>query len=145
SVELASTLERLQREVQERRLAEERLTQEIQERKLAEERLTQEIQDRRQVEQELRVNLDIIQRQEAAIRAMSTPILELWEGVLTMPVIGRVDSGRAAQMMEQLLVEITQKRARITILDLTAVEIIDADAANHVLRLVRAAALLGTR
>ena len=144
SADLAAAMAKLQQEVSDRQVAEERLRQEVRERQLAEERLRQEILDRRQVAEELQAKLEIIGRQEDAIRAMSTPILRLWDGVLTMPVIGLVDSVRAAQMMERLLEAITESRARFTILDLTGVELLDTHAISHLLSLVRACALLGT-
>jgi rsbT co-antagonist protein RsbR len=109
------------------------------------ERLRAEVEERRRVEEELRAKLDVIRRQEEAIRAMSTPILRLWEGVLTMPVMGLVDSMRAGQMMQALLEEITRTQARFTILDLTGVDVIDTGAAGHLLKVVQAARLLGTR
>lgn len=137
--------EQLQREIAERKLAEDKLRQEIAERAEAEQRLRREVMERAEVEQELRGMLNIIRQQEEAIRAMATPILKLWDGVLTMPVIGRMDSVRATQMMESLLHEITKTRSRYTILDLTGVDDLDANAANHLLNLMRASALLGTR
>jgi len=121
------------------------LNREVQERRMAEARLAEEIQQRREVEEELRLKLALIKRQEDAIRALSTPILQIWEGVLTLPMIGIVDSMRAAQIMEGLLERVTETRARFAILDLTGVEIMDTSAANHLLKLVRATALLGSR
>jgi rsbT co-antagonist protein RsbR len=109
------------------------------------ERLRAEIDERQRIEDELRAKLDVIRAQEEAIRQMSTPILRLWDGVLTMPVIGIVDKARATAMMENLLQQITQTHARFAILDLTGVGEIDADAAGHLLALVSAARLLGTR
>jgi len=123
----------------------DRLKQEIHERKQAEERLKREIHDRKQAEQTLLDKLEIIRRQEDSIRAMSTPILQLWEGVLALPVIGLVDNARANQMMESLLDAIVKTQARFTILDLTGVDAMDTSAADHLLKVVRAARLLGTR
>jgi rsbT co-antagonist protein RsbR len=99
------------------------------------ERLEEEVRERALVEEKL----------QRAIRSMSTPILRIWEGVLALPVIGMVDGTRAAQMMERLLEEITRTRSRFAILDLTGVEVMDAGAADHLLKLVRAAGLLGSR
>ncbi|AKV02300.1 RsbR, positive regulator of sigma-B [Labilithrix luteola] len=123
----------------------ERLKAEVHERKQAEDRLKQEILDRKHAEQVLLEKLEIIRRQEDSIRAMSNPILQLWDGVLALPVIGLVDSTRANQMMESLLEAIIRTKARFTILDLTGVDIIDTGAADHLLKVVRAAQLLGTR
>lgn len=83
--------------------------------------------------------------QREALRALSTPILKLWDGVVALPVIGLVDSARAAQMMERLLEEIVQSGARFSILDLTGVDIVDTSTASYLLNLVRAAGLLGSR
>jgi rsbT co-antagonist protein RsbR len=123
----------------------ERLRLEVRERRAAEERLTEEVRERKQTERTLLEKLEIIRRQEESIRAMSTPILQLWEGILALPVIGLVDSARAAQMMESLLEAIVQTKARHTILDLTGVDVMDTSAANHLLKVVRAATLLGTQ
>lgn len=80
-----------------------------------------------------------------AIRALSTPIIQVWEGVLALPVIGLVDSPRAAQMMESLLDAIVRTRCRVAILDLTGVDAIDTSTVNHLFKMVQAAALLGSR
>ena len=85
----------------------------------------------------------LIERQQKAIVAMSTPILEIWSGVLTMPLIGIVDSSRAAVMMESLLDAVTRSSARFSIIDLTGVELMDSATANHLFNLVNAVRLLG--
>ena len=123
----------------------ERLRQEIHERKQAENALNQEIHERKQAEQALVEKLEIIRRQEDSIRAMSTPILQLWKGVVALPVIGIVDSVRASEMTESLLEEVVKSKARFAIIDLTGVDVIDTSAANHLVRLVRSVGLLGTR
>ena len=109
------------------------------------ERVRQEVEERAATERELRDKLDLIARQEEAIRALSTPIIEVWDGVITLPLMGVVDSQRAAETMERLLESIVQKGARYAIIDLTGVEVIDTSTADHILRLVRAAELLGAR
>lgn len=109
------------------------------------ERVRKEVEERAETEKQLREKLSLIARQEEAIRELATPIIEVWEGVITLPLIGVVDSQRAADMMTRLLEAIVQKRARYTILDLTGVEVIDTSTAEHLLRLVLAAELLGAR
>lgn len=94
----------------------------ITERKLAEERLI---------------------RQANAIRDMATPVLQVWDRVVAMPIIGVVDSERAAQAMETLLREIVRTHTQFAILDLTGVEMVDTSTANYLLQMVRAVALLG--
>jgi PAS domain S-box-containing protein len=86
----------------------------------------------------------LIERQRETIAAMATPIIEIWNGVLTMPLIGVVDSRRAADLMESLLHAIAQKGARYTVVDLTGVEVMDTSTADHLLKLVQAARLLGS-
>lgn len=89
--------------------------------------------------------LEIITRLRTAVEQLSTPILELWEDVLALPVIGIVDSRRSAEMMERLLHEIVQKQSRFVIIDLTGVEVIDTSTADHFMKLVKAVGLIGAR
>lgn len=81
--------------------------------------------------------------QRETILALSAPIIEAWAGVLALPVIGELDEARARQIMERLLDEIVERRARFVILDLTGAVIADATPAVHLLALARAAGLLG--
>lgn len=81
---------------------------------------------------------------EAALAAMSTPIIEVWDKTVALPVIGMVDRDRASRMMLALLDTIAEKQAEFTILDLTGVTTVDAETANHLLDITRAAALLGS-
>jgi rsbT co-antagonist protein RsbR len=74
---------------------------------------------------------------------MSTPIIEVWDGVLTLPILGLVDSVRTAEIMDGLLQAVTRVRARFAILDMTGVDVIDTSTAGHLLGLIRAIRLLG--
>ena len=109
------------------------------------ERVRKEIEQRDQTERELREKLDLIARQEEAIRALSTPIIEVWDGVVTLPLFGTIDSKRAAETMERLLSAITEKGATYAIIDLTGVDVIDTSTADHIGKIVRAAQLLGAQ
>ncbi|MDI1449292.1 STAS domain-containing protein [Polyangium sp. 6x1] len=109
------------------------------------ERVRKEVEERAAAERELREKLELIARQEEAIRALSTPIIEVWDGVLSLPLFGVVDSQRAAEMMERLLDAITQKAATYAIIDLTGVDVVDTTTADHIGKLVRAAELLGAK
>ena len=109
------------------------------------ERVRKEVEERIETEKQLRDKLSLIALQEEAIRALATPIIEVWEGVITLPLIGVVDTRRASDMMAALLDAIIQRKARFTIIDLTGVELIDTSTAEHLLRLVLAAELLGAR
>jgi rsbT co-antagonist protein RsbR len=80
-----------------------------------------------------------------AIDELSTPMIQVWEGVLALPIVGVVDSNRATQMMNSLLETIQAKRTRIAVLDLTGVRTLDSSTIDHLFRMVRAAALLGSR
>ncbi len=95
--------------------------------------------------QELEEKLDIIARQQAAIQALSTPIIQIWDGVLAVPVVGAVDGERASRMMEKLLETIIQTKSRHAILDVTGVETVDTDTADNFVRLIRGVQLLGAQ
>lgn len=92
---------------------------------------------------ELDQKVALIERQRAAIVALSTPLLHVWDDVIALPLIGVIDQQRGEQIMERLLDEITRRRARFVILDVTGVEMVDTHTADHFLRVARAAALLG--
>jgi rsbT co-antagonist protein RsbR len=105
--------------------------------------VTLDISDTKRVEEELRAKLDLIERQQRVIRALSTPIIQVWDSVLTLPMVGVIDSARAAEIMQSLLNEVVRTRARYAILDMTGVDAIDTATASHLLSLIRAIQLLG--
>lgn len=98
-------------------------------------------------QQNQRLGAEVEERRlaEANLRALSTPILKLWDRVLALPVIGVISEARAAQMMELLPREVVASRALFAILDLTGVERVDAQTASHLLQIVRTVKLLGSR
>ena len=81
---------------------------------------------------------------ERSVQVLSAPILQVWDGVLALPVIGLVDSERAAQMTAALLEEIVQTGCRVAIIDLTGVDVIDTSTVAHLFKMVSAASLLGS-
>ncbi len=91
----------------------------------------------------LREKVALIERQSATIRALATPIIQVWDEVLCLPVIGTVDSARTAEMMQGLLEAIVREQARYAIVDLTGVEVVDTSTADHLIQLFRAAKVLG--
>ncbi len=93
---------------------------------------------------ELETKLLTIEEQQAAISALSSPVIQVWEGVLVLPVIGTVDERRAGQIMDGLLGEVQRTRARYAILDLTGVSSMDAAMAGRFLDIAGALQLLGT-
>ena len=92
---------------------------------------------------ELSEHLQLLKDQQRSILELSTPVIRLWEGILALPLIGTVDSVRAAQIMENLLTAIVQQRATHVILDVTGVPVFDTGVASHLLKTVGAATLLG--
>lgn len=88
---------------------------------------------------------EIIAAQQAALRELSTPLIPLAEGVVAMPLVGTIDSGRAEQIMETLLSGIASQGAHTAILDITGVRAVDTRVADALTRTARAAQLLGTR
>lgn len=94
---------------------------------------------------ELQEKIDAIEAQQAAINELSTPILEVWEGVLCMPIVGVVDSARTAEMARTLLNTIVQTKASLALLDITGIQVMDTRVVDHFLRVARAIRLLGAR
>lgn len=92
---------------------------------------------------EMEEKLATIERQREAIRDLSTPIIELWDDILTLPIVGVVDTQRSVEMTERLLHRIVQGKARCVIIDITGVEVVDTMTANHFIKMVNAARLLG--
>jgi rsbT co-antagonist protein RsbR len=92
---------------------------------------------------ELAGKLETIEVQQAAIRELSTPIIEVWGGVLCLPVVGIVDSQRSAEMTETLLETIVAKQARMAIIDITGIDIMDTKTADHFIKMAKAVRLLG--
>lgn len=99
--------------------------------------------DRVRSETELRDKLALIERQSATIRALATPIIKVWDDVLCLPIVGTVDSTRTNDMMQGLLDAIVREQACFAIIDLTGVEVVDTSTADHLVKLFRAAKVLG--
>lgn len=85
----------------------------------------------------------VIEEQRATINELQTPVIEVWEGILALPIVGSVDTARAQDMNERLLERIIQTRSEIVILDITAVPVVDTAVAKHLLETVASAKLLG--
>lgn len=95
--------------------------------------------------QQLADKLDLIQRQSVALADLSTPIIEVWDHTLALPIIGAIDGPRAAGIADALLTAISTRHARHVLLDLTGVDVVDAVTFGHIARLGRAVELLGAR
>jgi rsbT co-antagonist protein RsbR len=85
----------------------------------------------------------IIRQQQEAIRELSTPVLQVREQLLILPIIGILDSQRARQVTEQLLRAIRANRAKVVVIDITGVPAIDSTVANHLVQTVDASGLMG--
>ena len=85
----------------------------------------------------------IIERQRTEMMELSTPVVQLWERVLTIPLIGTLDSVRAQEVMENLLNSIVTNRAEVVIVDITGVKVVDTQVAQHLLRTAAAVRLMG--
>ena len=85
----------------------------------------------------------VIRQQAEAIRELSTPVLQVRERLLILPIIGLVDSQRARQLTEQLLRGIRANRAKVVVMDITGVPSVDSIVANHLVQTVDASRLLG--
>jgi rsbT co-antagonist protein RsbR len=87
----------------------------------------------------------LIERLRGAVEELSNPILEVWDDVLAMPIIGVVDSRRTADMVQRLLSEVARTQAAFVIIDLTGVDVVDTKTADHLMKLIRKVELVGAR
>ena len=95
------------------------------------------------VEAYIQTREEIIKRQQAELMELSTPVIRVWEGVLALPLIGTLDSVRTQTAMESLLNEIVESSADIVIIDITGVPTVDTLVAQHLIKTVSAARLMG--
>ena len=86
---------------------------------------------------------EVITRQQQELLELSTPVVQLWDGVLALPLIGTLDSARTQVVMESLLQRIVETGATIAIIDITGVPTVDTLVAQHLLKTVSAARLMG--
>ncbi len=105
--------------------------------------LSTEQEKSRAYQAELEEKLATIEKQRAAIRDLSTPIMEVWDGVLCLPVVGVMDTARSAEMTNSLLQAIVEKKTRCTIIDITGIDVMDTRTVDHFMRMARAVRLLG--
>lgn len=100
-------------------------------------KVARDLSERREQEQ-------LVQRQRDEILELSTPVIQVWDKVLVLPIIGTLDSLRASRLTESLLERISTEQAEVVILDVSGVPAIDTDVAQHLLKTVEAARLMGT-
>src|SRR5579872_2239216 len=101
-------------------------------------KMTRDMTDRKQAEEKIR-------RQSQEILELSTPVVQMWEGVVVTPLIGTLDSERTQQFMERLLTRIVETNSPIALVDITGVPTIDTQTAQHLMEAINAVKLLGAQ
>jgi rsbT co-antagonist protein RsbR len=86
---------------------------------------------------------EVVKRQQEELLELSTPVVKLWDGILTLPVVGTLDSARTQILMESLLQAIVDTNCQVAIIDITGVPTVDTVVAQHLLKTVTAARLMG--
>jgi rsbT co-antagonist protein RsbR len=89
--------------------------------------------------------LETMTRHQAAIRELSTPVIKVHDRILLLPIIGTVDTQRANQIMETVLVQVVEQQARVMIMDIAGVPVVDTRVADHILQTTAAVQLLGAQ
>jgi rsbT co-antagonist protein RsbR len=84
-----------------------------------------------------------LEEQRRTISELQTPVIQVWDGILALPIIGSLDTARAQDMTEALLEKIIETASQIVIMDITGVPVVDTAVAKHLLETVSAARLLG--
>ncbi|MFG2455184.1 STAS domain-containing protein [Streptomyces sp. NPDC048512] len=95
------------------------------------------------LETALSAGQELIDRQRLQLLEVATPVIKLWTGVVAVPLIGTLDSARSQVVMESLLDAVVAQRARFAILDITGVPTVDSQVAQHLMKTVAAARLMG--
>ena len=86
---------------------------------------------------------EVIRRQQESMLELSTPVVKLWEGILALPLIGTLDSARTQVVMESLLQKVVETGCEVAIIDITGVPTVDTLVAQHLIKTVTAARLMG--
>ncbi|MCP4543814.1 MAG: substrate-binding domain-containing protein [Chloroflexi bacterium] len=106
--------------------------------------LHREVAERERVQEEsLRLQQQVIEAQKEAIQELSTPVIPIMDRIIVMPLVGSIDSMRARDITRSLLAGIRQQRAKVVILDITGVPLVDSGVANHLNKTIQAARLKG--
>jgi rsbT co-antagonist protein RsbR len=100
--------------------------------------------ERMRQEHELETRVRTIVEQRAAIAELSSPVIEVWQGVLTLPVVGTVDGERATAMTSGLLDQVLRSQAKLVIIDLTGMHGATVEVCDHLVRMARCVRLLGS-
>jgi rsbT co-antagonist protein RsbR len=90
-------------------------------------------------------NVDTIQRHQAALRELSTPVIRVHDRVLLLPLVGAIDSLRAAQVMDTVLVKVVEEKAKCMIIDIAGVSVVDTKVADNLVKTTASVRLLGAQ
>jgi rsbT co-antagonist protein RsbR len=107
------------------------------------EALQREKQTNAAYQRELEEKLLTIERQRSSIRELSTPIIEIWDRILCLPIVGVMDTTRSGEMTDALLKAVVDRAARCAIIDITGIDIMDTGTADHFVRMAKSVKLLG--
>jgi rsbT co-antagonist protein RsbR len=108
--------------------------------------ISRDITERKGIEAEsAQLHQQVIEAQQRAIQDLSTPVIPVLEGVIVMPLVGSIDTLRARDIMRKLLGGIREHRAKVVIMDITGVPIVDSGVAAHLNKTIQAARLKGAR
>ena len=107
------------------------------------EALEREKQSNAAYQRELEEKLQTIDRQRSSIRELSTPIIEIWDRILCLPIVGVMDTTRSGEMTDALLKAVVDRAARCAIIDITGIDIMDTGTADHFVRMAKSVKLLG--
>ena len=91
----------------------------------------------------LREKLEVISAQQEAIRKLTTPVLEIGDGLIALPIVGYIDTQRASEMTDDLLEKVIAMNARGVIVDITGIDVIDTKTADHFIKMAKAVRMLG--
>lgn len=94
---------------------------------------------------ELEDKLAVIERQQAAIRELSTPLIEVWDGVLCLPIVGILDTTRSLDLTQAVLHGVIDKGARCVIVDVTGIGVMDTRTVDQLVRMAKSVSLLDAR
>ncbi len=86
---------------------------------------------------------DTIREQSTALLEMSTPVTQIWDGILLLPIVGIIDSKRSQDIMNAALAKIAETQARVFIMDISGVAVVDTAVANHLIKITKATRLMG--
>jgi rsbT co-antagonist protein RsbR len=105
--------------------------------------VAENVTERSEAQRRIEEQLALIKSQQEAIATLSSPIIEVWQGVLVVPVIGSLDGDRAGRLLENLLTEVVKRQSQAVILDLTGTQVVDPSTAQNLFDIMRSVRLLG--